>query len=130
METDIAPFLLRECDIAHHDSLWSLREYHLSPDDTALPYGSVLDGFIPQGYNLQERDHHLTVTDLAGNEVSQYNRWRNGDTNPEDRDRDIILIGEGHSNWGSFSLCGRVRKPDGFVGILKRYVSQSGLDKE
>jgi len=53
--------------------------------------------------------------------VSQYNRWRNGDTNPEDRDRDIILIGEGHSNWGSFSLCGRVRKPDGFVGILKRY---------
>ena len=92
LETSLGPLFLRECDVAHHDQLWSLREYHLNPDDDALPYGRVLDAFFPENYDLQERDQELIATDLAVNRIAHYNRWRN--VGSSDLGLDVIIIGE------------------------------------
>lgn len=119
LETTQAPLLLRECDVAHHDQLWSLREYHQSPDHQAIPFGGILDAFFPDNYIMQERDQTLILTDSSSNRVVHYSRWYHAST--DDPDLDIIVVGEGHSNWGRFSLRGRVRKSDGFVTFLKRY---------
>jgi len=36
--------------------------------------------------------------------------------------QDILIIGEGHSAWGQFSLRGRIRPLDGLISLIKEYV--------
>lgn len=34
----------------------------------------------------------------------------------------LVIVVQGHSAWGQFSLVGRVRPCDGFISISKEYV--------
>ncbi|KAL1664616.1 hypothetical protein GGF50DRAFT_54462 [Schizophyllum commune] len=130
------PNTLQRSIVVRHRQTWKLREYHLQlpPDGPAsfgarVPLGSPLRSHVPRDVRMEEDEDGLTVTD-ANERVYRYARPKAGDegsTRTEDGASrgpicDIIIVGEGHSSWGQFSLFGRIRPWDGFISISKEYV--------
>ncbi|KIM61866.1 hypothetical protein SCLCIDRAFT_120843 [Scleroderma citrinum Foug A] len=121
------PPVLRDCLVAQHRQTWKLREYHLldSQDDLKvmrpLALGDALSAFFPNGTRIRELSGSLEVHELGREETLQYARSvRSGMGDPSIVD--IIIIGEGHSAWGQFSLYGRIRPLDGLISLIKEYV--------
>lgn len=110
---------------------------------TILPAGDPLLAYVPPNVVITEDNGALSFTlpsSFSSSPYSsppptyvQYNALEHKNYSAEEHEayrrrvQDIILTGDGHSGWGEFRLVGRVRPCDGFVSILKEYVSVSIL---
>lgn len=105
-----------------------------------LPAGDPLLAHVPPNIPISEENDGLSFTlpstlgTGSSTSASKYLRYipvHHLDESSEARDvyrsrvLDVLLTGEGHSGWGEFRLVGRVRPCDGFISILKEYVSIS-----
>ncbi|KIJ18312.1 hypothetical protein PAXINDRAFT_167501 [Paxillus involutus ATCC 200175] len=123
-----APAVLHDSLVAQHRQTWMLREYHLTElqdltgeKTRSLGLGDPLKAYFPSGTRMTELSDSVEVREPGRGDVLRY--WRPSHTASHDREViDIIILGEGHSAWGQFSLYGRVRPWDGFITFTKEYV--------
>ncbi|KZT40058.1 hypothetical protein SISSUDRAFT_1060569 [Sistotremastrum suecicum HHB10207 ss-3] len=122
---DVPPGFLQASLIAQHDQFWTLREHHLLTTENAttepLPIGDALSAFLPKGCAMVEDSTGINMQEPGKSQVVRYVRWNKNEFPLVCQSKDIVIVGEGHSNWGRFILKGRVRKSDGFVTLLKEY---------
>ncbi|KAF9555742.1 hypothetical protein CPC08DRAFT_820884 [Agrocybe pediades] len=135
-----APTIIQKGVVGRHQQTWKLREYHLlAPDHSdsdsgidldvdavhPLPPGDPLRSYFPIGTQIREHFDGLMVENPRTREVRSYKHGSlpiNASSEEQQRVKDIIITGEGHSAWGQFNLVGRVRPCDGFISLSKDYV--------
>ncbi|KIK98448.1 hypothetical protein PAXRUDRAFT_823872 [Paxillus rubicundulus Ve08.2h10] len=122
-----APAVLCDSLVAQHRQTWKLREYHLielqdltGKKTQPLELGDPLKAYFPSGTRMTELSDSAEVHEPGRGDILHY--WRPSHAVSHDRQViDIIVLGEGHSAWGQFSLYGRVRPWDGFITFTKEY---------
>ena len=139
---------LREHHLVTTDSSDSDSGIELDLDTVnSLNPGDPLDAYFPAGTQIKEYRDGLTVQEPGCDRALRYQRISTIEAQKRDADavdyvQDIIITGEvgiqkvfcqltsnthlllsqGHSAWGQFSIVGRVRPCDGFVSLCKEYV--------
>ncbi|EJD54736.1 hypothetical protein AURDEDRAFT_179818 [Auricularia subglabra TFB-10046 SS5] len=119
------PRALLDSHVGEHAQVWKLRE-HVAPPADAMPHGDALHAHFPRGARVREDRAGVEVAssdEIGGEQQSWTYRLHEPGRQPGEAGQDILLIGEGHSSWGRFNLRGRVRQCDGFITLVKQYVS-------
>ncbi|KZV85313.1 hypothetical protein EXIGLDRAFT_681951 [Exidia glandulosa HHB12029] len=113
------PRTLLHSYVGQHAQVWKLREYGLH-GVPPVPHGDPLNAFFPSNAVFREVRGTLEVT--VPEQSWTYRLVEDGGDSEEVDD--VIVMGEGHSSWGRFTLRGRVRPADGLVTLVKQYANR------
>ncbi|KAG7087747.1 hypothetical protein E1B28_013688 [Marasmius oreades] len=131
------PLTLQKSLVVRHRQTWRLREHYLISNTSrsvgsdsgieigdndnveALSAGDPLRSYFSTGTFI--RQHEWGVEVREPHKKPLHYRRADSDTS-NSKVLDIIIMGEGHSAWGQFSLVGRIRPCDGFISLSKDYI--------
>lgn len=102
-----------------------------------LSIGNMLTAYLPADVDIRvegDGTERIIVTEPGREGVLVYHRCPPSQSMPtsnatspltssayQSRIQDILILGDGHSAWGSFTLTGRIRAYDGLVTMVKEY---------